>query len=107
MQSGKYRSRGTLQKPSRVRDELGEWVDGWADVTDVWSRIRPVSSRAWMAAAQEQREVTAEIYIRPRSDVAGGWRFLRGDTVYEIVAPLFDAERNELKLMCKTVKSHG
>lgn len=107
MRAGRLRHRVMLQRLTRVQDDIGGWIEVWLDVGETWAEIRPVSGRAWMAAAQEQREVTVEVLIRPRQGIVSGMRVVKGDTFYMIEAALLDYARCELKLMCKTVKANA
>ncbi len=105
MRAGRLRHRVMLQRLTRVPDDIGGWTEVWLDVGETWAEIRAVSGRTWMAAAQEQREVTAEVLIRPRQGVNTGMRMVKGETLFLIEATLPDYIRCELKLMCKTVSS--
>ena len=107
MRAGRLRHRVMLQRLTRITDDIGGWTEVWLDVGQTWAEIRPVSGRAWMAAAQEQREVTAEVLIRPRQGIEAGMRVVKDDTFYLIEAALLDYTRCELKLMCKTVSAHA
>lgn len=107
MRAGRLRHRVMLQRLTRVPDDIGGWIEVWQDVGETWAEIRPVSGRAWMAAAQEQREVTAEVVIRPRQGVEAGMRVAKGETLYLIEVALMDYNRCELKLMCKTGSVHA
>lgn len=107
MRAGRLRHRIMLQRLTRVPDDIGGWVEVWFDLGQTWAEIRPVSGRAWMAAAQEQRAVTAEVLIRPRQGIEAGMRVVQGETHYLIEAALMDYTRCELKLMCKTVSAHA
>ena len=104
MQAGKLRYRCVLRRAQKIRGPTGGWVESWVEVASVWADIRPISGRAWLAAAKEQAEVTAEIFIRFRGDVEAGMRVICKEVAYEVVAPLPDARCQYLKLMCKSAK---
>lgn len=106
MQAGKLRFRCTLMRPEQVRGPSGGFVDTFVKDRDFWADIQAVSGRAWLAAAQGQSEVTTAIICRPINAPAY-WRVVYGDTTYEIQAPLLDRPKDELRLMCKTVKPDG
>lgn len=107
MRAGRLRHRVILQRLTRVPDDIGGWTETWLDVGETWAEIRPVSGRTWMAAAQEQREVTAQVLIRPRQGIHTGMRLVKGETLYLIEAALPDYSRGELHLMCKTVSANA
>ncbi|CAM3117364.1 hypothetical protein BZK31_03380 [Pseudomonas floridensis] len=103
MRAGKLRHRCTLYRNERVRDELGGWQDVWVEVRKFWGDINAVSGRVWLSAAQENAQITAEIWSRPMK-VTAGMRIGYRDSLYEIEAPLFSQTLNRQQLMCKTVK---
>lgn len=107
MRAGRLRHRVSVQRLTRVPDDIGGWQEVWLEEGQTWAEIRPVSGRAWMAAAQEQREVTAEVVIRPRQGIESGMRIVKGEMLFLIEAALLDYSRCELKLMCKSVKAHA
>ncbi|BCJ06459.1 hypothetical protein PRtIB026_A37740 [Pseudomonas sp. RtIB026] len=62
------------------------------------------TTAAWLA---EQLEVvvSAEIRIRPRADIAAGWRVTdkRTDVAYKVEAALPNNDRDLLRLLCSSV----
>ncbi len=63
--------RVTFQRFIGTADLVGDFQyledDNWEDVVTVWAQVRTISSREFMAAGQEQSEVTHNIKIRYRS----------------------------------------
>lgn len=49
--------------------------------------------------------ISAEIRIRPRSDILAGWRLTEKRTgmTYQVEAPLLNNERDMLRLLCSSV----
>ena len=104
MRAGPLRHPCMLRGITETKDELGQPVKDWADLSKVWAEIRAPSGRMYEAASQMQVEVSAEINIRYRKDVVAGQHLVHDGITYEIVAPLPTNQRDMLKLMCKTVK---
>lgn len=63
--------RVTFQRFIGTADLLGDYQykddANWEDVFTVWAQLRTIGSREFMAAGQEQNEVTHDIKIRYRS----------------------------------------
>ncbi|HBK49701.1 MAG TPA: head-tail adaptor protein [Pseudomonas sp.] len=105
MRAGPMRHRGLLSKPERVQNKTGGFDQVWADVGKVWAEISMPTGRVSPLAEQIEAVISAEIRIRPRSDVVAGWRFtdLRSGATYTIEAPLLNNERDMLRLLCSSV----
>jgi SPP1 family predicted phage head-tail adaptor len=58
----------------------------------VWAAVEPLSVREFVSSKSEQSEVTARIVIRYRHDVNGQMRFIQGNKIYNIIAPLPDPD---------------
>lgn len=59
-------------------------------------RISPV-------AEQLTATITAEIRIRPRSDIAAEWRLSEHGVTYQVEAVLIDNDRTMMRLLCSSV----
>jgi len=105
MRAGPLRNRCTIQNRQRVPDGAGGFVEGWADIADggVWAEITMPTGRVAVVADQLTGLVTAEIRIRPRSDVVAQMRLVHKTTTYLIEAVLPDNERSMLRLLCSNV----
>jgi SPP1 family predicted phage head-tail adaptor len=71
---GELRDAVTIQKPALAKDSSGSTAETFADWQTVYARIRPLSTREYMAAGQVQSEVTHEIIIRFLKNIAGADR---------------------------------
>ncbi|MFG0630086.1 phage head closure protein [Pseudomonas sp. xss_2] len=105
MRAGPMRHRGRLSKPQRVQNDTGGFDETWVDVGKVWAEITMPTGRVSPVAEQLQAVVSAEIRIRPRTDVVAGWRFTEICTgvTYKVEAPLLNNERDMLRLLCSSV----
>ena len=103
MRAGPLRHLCLLRVLTQSTDELNQPIKGWAELGKVWAEIKAPSGRMYEAASQMQAEVSAEINIRYRRDVAAGQHLVHDGITYEIIAPLPTNQRDMLKLMCKTV----
>lgn len=101
------RHRCRLSKYERVQNDTGGYDQVWVEVGEVWAEITMPTGRTAPVAEQLQAVVSAEIRIRPRSDIAAGWRLtekLTGMT-YSVEAKLLNNERDMLRLLCSSVSN--
>lgn len=105
MRAGPLRHRCVLSKYERTQNTTGGYDQVWVDVGEVWAEITLPTGRVAPVAEQLQAVVSAEIRIRPRSDVAAGWRLKdkRSGVTYKVEAPLLNNERDMLRLLCSSV----
>ncbi|WP_145186107.1 phage head closure protein [Pseudomonas sp. URMO17WK12:I11] len=105
MKAGPLRHRCILAKPERVQNSTGGFEQGWPLLAEVWAEVTMPTGRVSPVAEQLQATVTAEIRIRPRSDVAAGWRITEKRTgiTYKVEATLLNNERDMLRLLCSSV----
>ena len=102
MDAGLMRHRIRIQKQTSTRNKLGELVDSWEDVANVRASINPLSGRDFMAAMQDQAEVTHKVTIRYNADVKASMRVLYGNRVFDILHIIDTWEQHrEMVLMCK------
>ena len=99
MQAGKLRHLLTLQQATDVLNARGEAIPGWANVTDLWGSIEPLSGREGFQAQQMYASATHRVRIRYRAGVVPKMRFLKGSREFEIDAVLNVDERNR-ELVC-------
>lgn len=103
MRAGSLRHRVEIQALVKQKGSTGAPVEVWQRVAVVWADVRGVSGRTFLAASAEQSEVTTEIFMRYRADVFARMRVLHKQVVFEVVAPLPDPRRTQLRLMCKSL----
>ena len=107
MRPRRLRHRGTRQRKVPGRDALGPPVPGaWEDVERLPMEIRDLDGRELLAARAEHAEVSSEILMRYYPGVTADMRILHPPPtgtgeVYDIVAPLVDAKRRQIHILCK------
>ena len=69
--AGELNRKVTFQRFIGEGDIVGDYQylddSNWEDVVTVWANVRTISSRQFMAAGQDQNEVTHDIKLRWRS----------------------------------------
>lgn len=105
MRAGPLRHRCRLSKYEREQNDTGGYDQVWVEVGEIWAEITLPTGRITPVAEQLQAVVSAEIRIRPRSDIAAGWRLTdkRTGMTYTVEAALFNNERDMLRLLCSSV----
>lgn len=94
--------RVTLQQPASGQDALGQPVQGWTDVAQVWADVRQLSGLQAIKADARVSAVQASIRIWRRAGVAAGWRVLHGGAVYNVRA-VQRADRDFDDLVCEVL----
>lgn len=112
MRAGRLSRRVTIQERVESQNATGEVVWTWQDVCEVWAEIAAVSGREFFSAQQIQSNVTHTVLIRWRSGIVAKMRVVENVTCsetvyYDIEAPLANARRTELRLMCVTRDADG
>lgn len=102
MRAGPLRHRCEIQSRQRVPDGAGGNIEGWVKLGELWAEIAMPTGRVAVVADQLTGLVTAEIRIRPRSDVVAQMRLVHKTTTYLIEAVLPDNERSMLRLLCSS-----
>ncbi|MGB3812449.1 MAG: phage head closure protein [Shinella sp.] len=83
---GQLNMRLTLERPDETPDGQGGVSVGFAALATLWARIEPVAARADEAAGTLPVTVTHRIWLRRRSDLAGGMRLRKGARRFAIRA---------------------
>lgn len=97
------RHRLTLQSQQRVPDGMGGYVEGWADLRQLWAEITTPTGRVETVAQQIQAVVSAEIRVRPSADFVAGRRLVSGGITYRIEAVLPSNKGDLMRLLCSSV----
>lgn len=110
MRAGRLSRRVTIQRRVETKTAAGQVVWTWEDVCDAWAEIAGVAGREGQTNAQVQATITHAITIRYRADVVAKMRVVERacpDVAYDIEAPLANARRTELRLLCVTRDAVG
>ena len=97
------RHRCALFKPILVRNSTGGFDTTWEENGKVWAEIAIPSGRLAPVAEQIKAIITAEIRVRPRSDLKAGCRLVEKGVTYLIEAALPDNDLSMLRLLCSNV----
>ncbi|MFJ2982252.1 MULTISPECIES: phage head closure protein [unclassified Pseudomonas] len=105
MRAGPMRHRCRVLKPHREQNRSGGAAETWVEVGEIWAEVTTPTGRVSPVAEQLQAVISAEIRIRPRSDILAGWRLIEKRTgmTYKVEAPLPSNERDMLRLLCSSV----
>ncbi|MDH1573657.1 phage head closure protein [Pseudomonas sp. GD03746] len=105
MKAGPMRHRCRIYKPHREQNRSGGATETWVEVGEVWAEVTTPTGRVSPVAEQLQAVISAEIRLRPRSDIAAGWRLTEKRTgmTYKVEAALPNNERDMLRLLCSSV----
>ena len=105
MRAGVLNSLLTIQQNGTSVDELGQPIEGWADVAQVWGNVRHLRGVEAIKAGAVTSTVSASIRIRYRPDLNAGMRVLADGRTYEIKAVLPDMQRREyVDLVCEVTQ---
>ena len=105
MQAGSLATSLLIQSPETATDPLGQPVEGWTDVAQVWGNVRHLRGVEAIKAGAVTSTVSASIRIRYRPDLNAGMRVLADGRTYEIKAVLPDMQRREyVDLVCEVTQ---
>lgn len=93
-----------VQRLSSSKDEVGQIVEAWADVSYQWVNIMPLSSREYFNASGERATLTHKIFMWYGPDISTADRLKYGERVFDIDGIVNIREENkELELVCREV----
>ncbi|MCJ8053356.1 phage head closure protein [Shinella curvata] len=81
---GALSARLVLEQPAETPDGQGGVTQGFSALATLWARIEPVSARAEETAGALPVTVTHRIWLRRRSDLAGGMRLRKGGRLFAL-----------------------
>lgn len=103
MRAGRLRHHFVRQAVSRVPNGSGGFVDSWQDKGKLWAEITLPTGRITPVAESISAVITAEIRIRPNTDVVAGQRLVEKGMTYLIEAVLPDNDNSMARLLCSNV----
>ena len=104
MAAGQLNSRVSIQARAAGQDALGQPLESWTTLANVWANIRHPSGSEAIRADAQTSIVRASIRVRLRTDVTARMRVVHGSTTYEIKAVLPDVVRGEfMDLVCEVI----
>jgi SPP1 family predicted phage head-tail adaptor len=107
LRAGQLRSWVELQTRTSTQDTEGSPTDTWRSVDRVPARVRPLSAREYLLAAQAGETITHLVTIRYRDDVTHNARLLLdGNRALNILTATDPEELQEqLDLYCEEIKT--
>ena len=84
LQAGSFTVRLMLQSALETADGCGGFQLSWNDEFEVWARLVPISGIVKVRADNSQTELTHWIYLRKRSGISSGMRFVKGSRNFYI-----------------------
>ncbi len=98
---GMLRHELSLQSAQRAGDDAGGFAEAWVEIATVFARLEPAQAKSFFRAGQRMEEVTHQITIRHRADVASGMRFeLQGRAF--LILSISDPDETGRYLICMT-----
>lgn len=94
----------SIQMHSQDKDDWNTPEPGalaWVELAKVWANIRHLSGSETIRAGAEGSSVRVSIRMRWRTGINAGMRVVHDGQIYDIEAPLPDAGRQYLDLVCK------
>lgn len=110
LEAGRLNRWVALERRVESTNDMGEVTWTWEVVTRMWAEIVPLNGREAIAAQQVQSDINTAIWIRWRPGVIAKMRvveLINPATAYDIQAPLPNARRTGIKLMCVTRDAEG
>ncbi len=102
MRIGTLRHKVEIQALTVTEDAIGNQVEEWTKVADVWAAVEPLQGDEKLAAAYIQADTTHRVTIRYLAGITPADRLLFDGRILEIESVRNLEERNrELVLMCK------
>ena len=99
--AGRYREVFVLERPVRTRNAAGGTVETWETVATIFGSYEATSYNEQARRGQVGGGISATVYTRYRSDVAGDQRLRwpsRGDRLLYVSAVVEQGNREDLEL---------
>jgi SPP1 family predicted phage head-tail adaptor len=106
--AGRYREVFVLEKPVRSRNAAGGAVEAWEKVATILGSYEAISYSEQARRGQIDRGLSATVFTRYRSDLAGDMRLrwpARGDRILYISAVVEQGNRDDLELTVEETAS--
>lgn len=103
---GELRRRVTFQQRTAGQDAAGGILAGWADAFGAFAKVDPLTGRELLAAQAVHAEITVEVYVRWRPELAdprtaARYRILYGTRRLNILSVIdIDDRRHFVVLQC-------
>lgn len=101
MRAGDLDRKIVIQTVTESRSGSGAVTDSWSAFATVWAKVRPLSGREYLAAAQINAEVDTEFTIRWLSGVTPKMRISYDGNIYDIEHIAEIGRREGLKILTR------
>lgn len=102
--AGKLDKRIRIEQRGDTVDAVGQPVESWSLVAEVWANIRYPSGLSAIKAGADVSLVKASIRIRYRAGLDAGMRVTQGSDIFDIKAVLPNRAEGCIDLVCELVK---
>lgn len=103
--ASKLKHRLTIMRPPDPEidvDEVGQPLEEWIPVMEIWGAIKTLRGRELTAAQQINAEITTELVIRYRTGIDRTMKAVHGNEEFEFLYVIHkDYAKKELLIMCK------
>lgn len=106
--ASRLRHKITIQRPSKVKDGKGGWLDDqWIDVTAAWAEVTALNGRESVMDHVLEGTSVYQVRIRYREDLRADWQIRYGELTLNITAPPVDPDgkREQLIIMASTASA--
>lgn len=101
--AGKLNQRITIEQRVTGEDAIGQPVDTWETVAELWADVRFLSGIAAIKAGADVSISKVSIRIRHRTGLDAGMRVLFDGKTFDIQSALPDGKRQFVDLVCEVV----
>lgn len=101
--TGKLNRRITIERRATGEDQIGQPVDAWETVAELWADVRFLSGISAIKASADVSISKVSIRIRHRTGLDAGMRVLFDGKTFDIQAVLPDGKRQFVDLVCEVV----
>lgn len=104
MRAGQLNRRITVQQLAAGQDAIGQPVQTWSTVAELWAHILHSSGLETLKAGAEMSVVRASIRVRYTRQISAGMRVVADSFTYNVVAVLPDLKGKQYTdLTCEIV----
>ncbi len=108
VRAGDLNRRVRIERNGGGFDEIGQPIDGWAEVVTVWGNVKMLTGKETVLSNSDVGSATASIRIRYRTDITNGMRAVVDGVIFNILQALSNiAARNYTDLACETGSNNG
>jgi SPP1 family predicted phage head-tail adaptor len=101
IQAGELRERVTVQQSSESRNPLGESLQTWSTIAEVWASVQGVTARELLLAGQQQTEISHRVRLRFLTGLNQQMRLAWRGRTLEIISILEHENRSIHELICQ------